>query len=266
MKVQRINKKGWIPKALDEIDPIMPNSSTRMSAVTEEYLDSQLDKLATAYSGKKGGGTSVIEGKDWHSDGLTSFIQKNSKRRAANHTRFIKQLKKKPKNKVVRIYRDKKIPKYKNRTKIYASPVLFAKDISIFDSDLAKRVDKTKIKETLSLIFKKCADRIIVDTWRMPFPNGMGNLYIKEAQISKREIHGSENEITNDIQLINILREVRTGLKRVYLKWAKSNQRFAYKDIWAFRRSSGYFRTRLYEEIIKRAEDPTLKTYKGHII
>lgn len=48
-------QKRWIPKALDEIDPIMPNSSTRMSAVTEEYLDSQLDKLATAYSGKKGG-------------------------------------------------------------------------------------------------------------------------------------------------------------------------------------------------------------------
>jgi hypothetical protein len=62
MKVQRINKKGWIPKALDEIDPIMPNSSTRMSAVTEEYLDSQLDKLATAYSGKKGGGDKCDRG------------------------------------------------------------------------------------------------------------------------------------------------------------------------------------------------------------
>jgi hypothetical protein len=161
-------------------------------------------------------------------------------------------------------YVSKKLSKKAPGKRVYVSTATFKKEIHHFDEMIAKKYTNTIIVAVLSAIFKKVAERIISKLWRMPFPNGVGFLYMKESQVS-RTPKVSVDKMT-DTQLENILKQVRLGMRGVFLKWNKEGRRFPYKDIWTFKRSDGFFRSKLFNEILDRAEDPTRKNYRGHII
>lgn len=141
----------------------------------------------------------------------------------------------------------------------------FVRDVHVFDADLAARYSQQKIGLVMKRIFKKVADRIVKKLWRMPFPNGMGSLYMKEAQISSTR-YLAPDQAASDAQAEQLLREVELGLKRVFLKWNKRGVRFPYMKLWRIGQSKGYFRSVKFNEIIDRAEDQTRKNYRGHII
>ena len=161
-------------------------------------------------------------------------------------------------------YVNKKLPKRAQGQRVYVSFSTFKKEIGSFDPEMRQLYTNKEIVAVLCLTMKKAVDRIIKKMWRMPFPNGMGLLYMKEAQRSCSELQSKG--ILNDKRMEQLMREVRLGLKRVLLKWNKERVRFSYKDIWTVKKSNGYFRSVLYSEIIERAEDPTKPNYRGHII
>lgn len=160
-------------------------------------------------------------------------------------------------------YSQKRLPKRAPGKRIYVSLATFKKDLHIFDPEMSTKYTNAQVVEIMSLIFKKAAQRIVQKLWRMPFPNGSGLLYMKEAQISKdATAKGLEPETDSEIEAF--LRKIRLGLKRVFLKWNKDRIRFPYKDIWEVRRSNGYFRSLLHAEVTEKAKGPS--SYRGHII
>lgn len=162
-------------------------------------------------------------------------------------------------------YSSKRLPKRAKGQRIYVSLATFKKDLHIFDPEISTRYSNAQVVEIMSLIFKKAAERIVKKLWRMPFPNGMGLLYMKEAQVSRGPT--SEGRVPKtDGEIEALLRRIRLGLRRVFLKWNKDRVRFPYMDIWTVKRSNGYFRSFLHAEVVKRAEDPTQSNYRGHIM
>lgn len=162
-------------------------------------------------------------------------------------------------------YAQKRIPHLRSRRRLTVSLISFKKDLHIFDPDIRKRYTNQEVASVMKLIFKKVAERIIKKLWRMPFPNGVGSLYMKEAQRSNLGI-STGGKLIKDTQIENLLREVRLGMRRVFLKWNKTGKRFPYRNIWRVAMSKGYFRTLKFNEIINRAEDPTRPNFRGHII
>lgn len=144
------------------------------------------------------------------------------------------------------------------------SLVSFKRDIAIFDPDLPRQYTDKQITGVMKLIFRKAAERIIKKLWRMPLPNGAGSIYMKEAQISSIG-ESTGGKITTDRQIEALLREVRTGMKRVFLYWNKSGRKFPYRNIWRITMSKGFFRSLKFTEIIECAEDSERK-YRAHII
>jgi len=162
-------------------------------------------------------------------------------------------------------YAEKKIYHLHTKRRLSVSLNSFKRDIYIFDADIKERYTNRQIVMIMKLIFKKAAERIIKRLWRMPFPNGVGSLYMKEAQ---RSNHGlsTEGKIVTDTQIENILREVQLGMRKVFLKWNKSARNFPYKGTWRVSMSQGFFRSLKFNEIIDRAEDSRKQNYRGHII
>lgn len=162
-------------------------------------------------------------------------------------------------------YSSKRLPKKAKGQRIYVSLATFKKDLHIFDPELSTRYTNAQVVEIMSLILKKAAERIVKKLWRMPFPNGAGLLYMKEAQISCGPTSQGRVPKT-DGEIEALLRRIRLGHKRVFLKWNKDRIRLPYMDIWTAKRSNGFFRSLLHAEVVKRAEDPTQSNYRGHIM
>jgi len=162
-------------------------------------------------------------------------------------------------------YAEKKIYHLHTKRRLSVSLNSFKRDIYIFDADIKMRYSNRQIVSVMKLIFKKAAERIIKRLWRMPFPNGVGSLYMKEAQ---RSNHGksTDGKIITDTQIENLLREVQLGMRKVFLKWNKFGKTFPYRSIWKVSMSQGFFRSLKFNEVIDRAEDPTKKNFRGHII
>src|SRR5690606_4995449 len=159
----------------------------------------------------------------------------------------------------------KRLPKRPPGHRLFISEYTFKKDLHIFDPEMAAKYSNAEVVAILRACFKAAANKIVKELWRMPFPNQIGSLYMKEAQVS-RIGESTGGKIVTDHQIELLLRECRLGMKRVFLKWNKQGRNFPFKNVWTVKRSNGYFRSLLFDEIIDRAEDPTRKNYRGHII
>lgn len=141
------------------------------------------------------------------------------------------------------------------RVKKYeVSTPTFYSDLYVFDPEMKAKYNNGQVAKVLQLIFKKAAERIIKNLWRMPFPNGIGTLYMKEVQNS------------NATRAKSLSSQVRLGMRGVRLKWNKDGRKFPYRDIWSIRMCQGFFRNLKLKEIKERSEDPTKKNYRGHIM
>lgn len=163
-------------------------------------------------------------------------------------------------------FSERPIRKKKRRSVLMVSHAEFAQDLKYFDEDLAKKLSKSDVAKILKLTFKKVAMRIIKDLWKMPFPNGVGRLYMVEKQIDISRFTKDENGNFTDNALKRVLDECEMGLKRTRIKWDKYGIRMPYNRIWQFVRSKGFFRSAKYQEVKSRAETPTKKNYRGHIV
>lgn len=162
-----------------------------------------------------------------------------------------------------RPYSKKRLPKVKPGKCHVVSTYLFKNDLGIFDPEMKATYTNKQIVAVMKLIFKKVVERIIIKLWQMPFPNGMGRLYMKEAQVDRRNY---DDPNMSDQTIENLLRECQLGMKGSRLKWNKEHTRFPYRDIWDASKSKGFFRSCFFNEVMSRAEDPTKKNYRGHII
>lgn len=165
---------------------------------------------------------------------------------------------------IYRPYIQKKLPKRGLGKRQVVSLVQFKNDLAVFDPEMKATYNNSQITTIMKLIFKKAAQRIISRLWQMPFPNGNGRVYMRENQI--QAYTKDETGKITDSSIENLMRECRTGMKRARLYWNKEHVRFPYKDIWNIKRSNGFFRSALFNEIIGRAEDPTRKNYRCHIV
>lgn len=165
---------------------------------------------------------------------------------------------------ILKPYVKKKLPKRPPGKRQIVSLYLFKKDLGVFDPEMKAIYTNRQIVAVMKLIFKKAAQRIVSKLWRMPFPNGMGRVYMKENQIATYT--KDENGRIKESSIENLMRECQTGMKRAKLFWNREHTRFPYRDIWNIRRSEGFLRSLLFDEIITRAEDPTKKNYRCHII
>lgn len=156
-----------------------------------------------------------------------------------------------------KIYRDN----YRNKC-LLVSLTDFSHDIHLFDREMAERYTSAQRIDVMKLIFKKCVLRIVKNLWRMPFPNGIGTLYMAESQ--KKIMTPDELREFNSVE--KSLIDTFQGMRRVYLKWNKRGLNFIYRHIWKCNMSKGYFRSVKWEEIMSRAEDDTKKNYRAHII
>lgn len=157
-------------------------------------------------------------------------------------------------------YSQKRIRHTREKRRLSVSIKAFKTDLHIFDPEIRTKYSNTVITAVMKLIFKKVAERIVKKLWRMPFPNGIGSLYILEAQVT-----GISMKSDSPANLKKLLDEVHLGMKRARLKWNKQGREFPYKHIWGVKRSKGFFRSSLFSEVNDRANDQYKKSYRGHL-
>lgn len=146
----------------------------------------------------------------------------------------------------------------------YVSLVSFGRELKHFDREMYFKHGRAGAKKVVRLMLKKCTERIVKGLWRMPFPIGLGSLYVRQKQTSSKKY--ATNKIRKS-QINLILAEARRGLSSLYLKWNKDgiHNHIPYKNIWRFSRSQGLISRMLFEEVYARANDPEKKNYRGHI-
>ena len=140
--------------------------------------------------------------------------------------------------------------------RLEVSTPTFCNDLHIFDSEMKEKYTNKQIASVLQMIFRLAAEKIIKNLWRMPFPHGVGTLYMKEVQITN----------PTKIDPVKLLRDLKRGMKGVRLKWNKDGRQFPYKNLWSVKASRGFFTNCKLKEIKERADDPTKKRYRAHII
>lgn len=134
----------------------------------------------------------------------------------------------------------------------------FNNRMTYFSRYLHLKYNRTQRNDVLKAVMEKVARKIITERWKMPFPNGLGFLFISEK--GNQKYHTEVGDYSKN----KLLREVDHGKGDLDLIWDKNGRNFKFQEVFGINKNLAFTRM-MNDEVIKRANDPTKREIRGNL-